>query len=111
MQKPGPAVRSVSESSDESGRSSSPGFNRFARDSSRQSLTGQNVLKWASAQERQQDGQDHIPAEQQRALQIQTDLQKVGSWKSVGKSCSNYQLTLVNSICLCAHYLHYFSSL
>lgn len=65
-------MRSPSESSE---GSSSPGFNRFARDSSRQSLTGQNVLKWASAQERQQDFYDQVPADDQQVLGVQTDLQ------------------------------------
>lgn len=75
----------MSESSEDDSSSTSPGFNRFARDSSRQSLTSQNVLKWASAQEKQQQqlspGQSRTAAAStapsSAALEIQTDLQKV----------------------------------
>ncbi|XP_067934731.1 partitioning defective protein 3-like isoform X10 [Watersipora subatra] len=84
LSKSGRPVRSPSESSE---GSSSPGFNRFARDSSRQSLTGQNVLKWASAQERQQDFYDQVPADDQQVLGVQTDLQH-GRREPLGQSWS-----------------------
>lgn len=81
-------MRGVSESSDDENSSTSPtgGFTRFARDSSRQSLTSQNVLKWASAQERAQESHDESadederpppPRENRAALEIQTDIHKV----------------------------------
>ena len=95
LQKPTHVVRGVSESSDDELSSTSPtggGFTRFARDSSRQSLTSQNVLKWASAQERaaaDEEDESHDESadeaapppqsggDNRTALEIHTDLHKV----------------------------------
>lgn len=76
----------MNDSSEEDERSSSPdGFTRFARDSSRQSLNTQNVLKWASAAEHHQLSHDDEDGEQPAEdddvghtdiLHIQTSIQK-----------------------------------